>query len=106
MINVAIRTENPMFDDKLSEEQFHERRSSDLYEALKDGTREEVIDCLKKLDRLDRELIEILVQQLEGSTSSRKRSAIGFNLLPHVAGRHLLGAVGGPAVSAPRPSSR
>jgi hypothetical protein len=63
-----------MFDDKLSEEELHDWKSSDLYDALKYGTREEVIACLKKLDRLDRELLEILVQQLEGSTQHNFRN--------------------------------
>ena len=69
-----------MFDDKLSDDELHERWSSDLYDALKYGTREEVIDCLKKLDRLDRELLEILVQQLEGTTSSPRAFRNRFQL--------------------------
>jgi hypothetical protein len=70
-----------MFDDKLSEDELHERWSSDLYDALKDGTRDEVIDCLKKLDRLDRELLEIVIQQLEGSTSSPREFRNRFQLV-------------------------
>ena len=69
-----------MFDDKLSEEERHDWRSSELYDALKYGTRDEVIACLKKLDRLDRELLEILVQQLEGSTSSQQKFRNRFRL--------------------------
>ena len=56
--------------DKLSEDELHEWRSSELYDALKFDTREAVIDCLKKLDRLDGEFLKIIVQQLESSTSS------------------------------------
>ena len=33
-------------------------------------TSEEVIECLKKLDRLDREFIEIIIQQLESPNTS------------------------------------
>jgi hypothetical protein len=70
-----------MSDDKLSEDELHDWRSSELYDALKYGTREEVIACLKALDRLDRELLEILVQQLEDSTSSQQRFRNRFQLV-------------------------
>jgi hypothetical protein len=59
-----------MFDDKLSEDESHEWRLCELYDALKYDTREAVIDCLKKLDRLDGEFIKIIVEQLESPTSS------------------------------------
>ena len=70
-----------MFDDELSEEEQHDWRSSALYDALKYDTREEVIVCLKKLDRLDRELLEILIQQLEGSTSPQHKFRNRFQLV-------------------------
>jgi hypothetical protein len=60
-IIIVARRKNPMFD-KLSEEELHEWRSSELYDALKFDTREAVIDCLKKLDRLDGEFLKIIVQ--------------------------------------------
>jgi hypothetical protein len=54
--------------DKMSDDEVHEWQSFEFLDALQYGTQEEVIACLKKLDRLDREYIEILVQQLEDST--------------------------------------
>jgi hypothetical protein len=70
-----------MFDDKMTDEEIHEWRSSELYDALKYGTRDEVIDCLKQLDSLDGELLEILVEQLDGSTSSQKIYRNSFQLV-------------------------
>jgi hypothetical protein len=70
-----------MFDDKLSEDELHDWRSSALYDALKYDTREEVIVCLKKLDRLDREFLEILIEQLEGSTSPQHKFRNRFQLV-------------------------
>jgi hypothetical protein len=69
-----------MFDDPLSEDELHDWWSSALLDALKYGTRDEVITCLKKLDRLDRELLEIVVQQLEGSKSVRREFRNRFQL--------------------------
>jgi hypothetical protein len=53
------------------EEELHEIRTWELYDALMYDTSEEVIECLKKLDRLDREFIEILIQQLESPKTSK-----------------------------------
>ncbi len=52
------------------EEEQHEFRTWELYDALMYDTREEVIECLKNVDRLDREFIEILIQQLERPDTS------------------------------------
>ena len=70
-----------MFHNKLSEDELHDRRSFEFYDALKYGDREEVIACLKKLDRLDHELLQILIQQLEGSASSQQEFRNRFRLV-------------------------
>ena len=57
--------------DKPSEEELHDWRTSEFVDALMYDTRKEVIACLKKLDRLDRDVLEILIQQLENPTTSK-----------------------------------
>jgi hypothetical protein len=85
-----------MCDDKLSEEGLHDERSWELYDALQYGDRQEVIDCLKKLDRLDGKILQILVGQLEGSTSSQQGFRNRFRLVsppgrpPSIAGVPLI----------------
>jgi hypothetical protein len=70
-----------MSDSKLSEDEFHDQRSLELYDALQYGTRDEVISWLKTLDRLDREFLKILIQQLEGSTASQQKFRNRFRLV-------------------------
>ena len=58
--------------DEPSEEQLHQWRSDEFVDALLYApTPKEVIDCLKKLDRLDGEPFRILVQQLDGSIATK-----------------------------------
>lgn len=60
--------------DKLSEEELHDWRTSEFVEALMYDTGEEIIARLKKLDRLDRNVLEIIIQQLESPTTSKSHT--------------------------------
>ena len=67
--------------NKMTEEELNEWRLNEFYDALKYGTREEVIECLKMLESLNREYIEILVQQLENSTPPQQKFLNTFRLV-------------------------
>jgi len=70
-----------MANDFPSEEQLHRWRSDAFVDALLYGQPKDVIDCLRKLDRLDGEPFRVLVEQLEGKMPSKPKFRNRFRIV-------------------------
>lgn len=69
------------------EENSHRARSENLIEALKEGDAEGVLNCLRRLDRIDGSTLETIIKLLEGDPALKPLFRNRFKIVTWSRGR-------------------
>ena len=70
-----------------AEENRHRARSENLIEALKEGDAKAVLNCLRRLDRIDGSTLEIIIKLLEGDPKLKPLFQNRFKIIRWSRGR-------------------